>query len=61
MLHLIVPPAQPVAERVALWVSQITFVEIPMLGAAGFGLTVIVKILLASLTQPVAVVVQVAV
>ena len=49
------------AERVALWVSQITFVEIPMLGGAGFGLTVIVKMLLASLTQPLETVVQVAV
>ena len=61
LLHLTVPPAQPVAERVAVWVSQIMLVEIPMIGGAGFGLTVMVVAALASLTQPLETVVQVAV
>ena len=54
-------PLQPVWVMVLDCPAQIVPLEAERVGAAGFGLTVIVVAALASLTQPVAVVVQVAV
>ena len=54
-------PLQPVWVMVLDCPAQIVPLEAERVGAAGFGLTVIVKILLASLTQPLDTVVQVAV
>ena len=52
---------QPVWVMVLDCPAQIVPLDAERIGGAGFGLTVMVKMLLASLTQPVAVVVQVAV
>ena len=54
-------PLQPVWVMVLDCPAQIVPLEAERVGAAGFGLTVMVLTELASLTQPVAVVVQVAV
>ena len=54
-------PLQPVWVMVLDCPAQIVPFEAERVGAAGFGLTVMVVAALASLTQPVAVVVQVAV
>ena len=54
-------PLQPVWVMVLNCPAQIVPLEADKLGGAGFGLTVIVKMLLASLTQPLETVVQVAV
>ena len=60
LLHVTVP-LQPVWLMVLDCPAQIVPLNADKLGGAGFGLTVIVTKLSASLTQPVAVVVQVAV
>ena len=60
LLHVTVP-LQPVWVIVLDCPAQIVPFDAERVGAAGFGLTVIVTKLSASLTQPVAVVVQVAV
>ena len=54
-------PLQPVWVMVLDCPAQIVPLDAERVGAAGFGLTVIVKMLLASLTQPLETVVQVAV
>ena len=54
-------PLQPVWVMVLDCPAQIVPLDAERVGAAGFGLTVIVKMLLASLTQPLDTVVQVAV
>ena len=60
LLHVTVP-LQPVWVMVLDCPAQIVPLDADKLGGAGFGLTVMVVAVLASLTQPVAVVVQVAV
>ena len=60
LLHVTVP-LHPVWVMVLDCPAQIVPLDAERVGGAGLGLTVILKILLASLTQPVAVVVQVAV
>ena len=60
LLHVTVP-LQPVWVMMLDCPAQIVPLEAERVGGAGFGLTVIVTKLSASLTQPVAVVVQVAV
>ena len=54
-------PLQPVWVMVLDCPAQIVPLDAERVGGAGFGLTVIVKMLLASLTQPLETVVQVAV
>ena len=54
-------PLQPVWLMVLDCPAQIVPLDAERVGGAGFGLTVIVKMLLASLTQPLETVVQVAV
>ena len=54
-------PLQPVWVMVLDCPAQIVPLDAERVGGAGFGLTVMVKILLASLTQPLDTVVQVAV
>ena len=54
-------PLQPVWVMVLDCPAQIVPLDAERVGGAGFGLTVMVVAVLASLTQPVAVVVQVAV
>ena len=60
LLHVTVP-LQPVWVMVLDCPVQIVPFDAERVGGAGFGLTVIVKMLLASLTQPLETVVQVAV
>ena len=60
LLHVTVP-LQPVWLIVLDCPAQIVPLDAERVGGAGFGLTVIVKMLLASLTQPLDTVVQVAV
>ena len=51
LFHRTVPPAQPVAESVAVCPSQIGFGATLMVGGAGTGLTVMTKSELAGLAQ----------
>ena len=60
LLHVTVP-LQPVWLMVLDCPAQIVPFDAERVGGAGFGLTVIVKMLLTSLTQPLETVVQVAV
>ena len=59
--HHVTVPLQPVWVMVLDCPAQIVPLEADKLGGAGLGLTVMIVAVLASLTQPVAVVVQVAV